>query len=362
LTLLSVNVGAVLLILGVFEAALRLWTPVWLAERMTFLAAGGRVEAIGSDRSWSTIKKNDRFISFVPHEEFDVVHTEYCNRVFIDELGGRKLSLQRMTDKLLPCIGDSFTFGVGVNNGETFIDLLQSSFRFRLLNLGVPGSAFPEQRLLLESRHSELGHPDLYLQFFFLGNDFADIVDTEAHAEGILQQWLREVNAYVSKGSLRHVYSLQFAKRAIMQATQDKRKNPIFDMMSSKSELYHQRVRVALRAELEAWKTLSQKHNFRMLVVFVPDLYQVNSGRRARQAAYYGMRLSDLDPLLPNRILTESLLDYGFSFIDPTQDFAAMLDVDELYYVNDNHFTAKGHMRFAETIRQRLIEAISDQY
>jgi hypothetical protein len=62
--------------------------------------------------------------------------------------------------------GDSFTFGVGVEDVETFASRIAMGFpQYRLINLGVPGSALVQQLEILKAApharrlvsHVELG-------------------------------------------------------------------------------------------------------------------------------------------------------------------------------------------------------------
>jgi len=270
----------------------------------------------------------------------------------------------------LPCLGDSFTFGVGVENDETFVNHLQASTEIgkavRLVNLGVPGSALPDQRFIVERRHDELGKPPIYLIFFFLGNDFAGILDSAARKESPVGResapndrtaWRTlsaKVNAYVNQSWLRHSYAIQLTKRVLMQVTSDTRRNLVFYMMEPENTAYHRRVREALQSELARWSEIGRGTQFEVVVMFVPDCYQVIAARREKQAGYYGTEPADLDPLLPNTILAEALKGEGIRFIDPTRDLMEMADAEILFYVKDNHFTAEGHRRFAEAVSRRL--------
>ena len=370
-TLLAANVFLLLIVGLAFEVALRVVSPNWLEYRMAFLARGGNIDAFGTDRSWKTVRDNGRFLSFEPHSKFDVVHAEYQNIAFIDEFGGRQVTPQLNSDRLLPCLGDSFTFGVGVENGETFVDHLQKFVGVRsgvrLVNLGVPGTALPEQRFIVDKRHEDFPSPPIYyLVFFFLGNDFAETLQrsrTQQIRTGEKSAWqnLSEVvNDYVVTGWLRHSYAIQFSKRTLMQITNDTRRNPIFSMMEVANTSYHRRVREALQSELEAWGKIAERDQFGIVVIFIPDSYQVISERRERQARYYRMEPDELDAYLPNRILAETLEEQGIRYVDPTKDFMEMHDTERLYYVNDDHFTAKGHYRFAQVIHDELDAALSE--
>jgi hypothetical protein len=70
-------------------------------------------------------------------------------------------------------IGDSFTFGLGVNDEDTFSHQLNQMQSNQYLNLGIPGYSTDQQWLLIEEL-SELFNAKHYLLFFYLGNDLID--------------------------------------------------------------------------------------------------------------------------------------------------------------------------------------------
>ena len=376
LALLAFNACVFLAVGLVFEVVLRSASPEWLEHRMAFLAAGGRVDEFGTDRSWKILRDSGRFLSFEPHSEFDVVHAEYRNVAIIDGLGGRKLNPESDSDRLLPCLGDSFTFGVGVENGQTFVDHLQECMAAesgpRLVNLGSPDSALPQQRFVVEKRHEALANPPIYLEFFFLGNDFHDILkiasveeearlpQTESEDEAAWIDLSAAMNAYLNKSWFRHSYAIQFLRRAVLQISRDARRFPVFHLMEKANTSLHRQVREALRSELEKWGELAREEGFTVVVILVPDRNQIVAVRRERQARYYGLQPSQLDPYLLNRILTDALEEQGVRYVDPTRELMAMHDTETLYYVNDNHFTAEGHRRFARVICDELNAILSE--
>ncbi len=72
-------------------------------------------------------------------------------------------------------IGDSFTFGLGVEDHETFTSRLNIEQNKReFVNAGVPGYA-PDQQMLWVERISPLVNPDQILFVIYLGNDLIDI-------------------------------------------------------------------------------------------------------------------------------------------------------------------------------------------
>src|SRR5262249_48739712 len=135
----------------------------------------------GTDRGAEAEYRDGKFFSFTPYSQFDVSHVEYNNVAHIDEFGGRRLPFRSGRNlKLLPLLGDSFTFGVGVEDEETFASKLATRLpAFRVLNLGVPGSGLNEEITIIKLRHDNLNRPMHYIIFFFLGNDFLDILQQD---------------------------------------------------------------------------------------------------------------------------------------------------------------------------------------
>jgi hypothetical protein len=72
-------------------------------------------------------------------------------------------------------IGDSFTFGVRVDDGERFTDLLGNpTDSLDVLNLGVAGYGLDQELRLLETHVARYGPDDVILTIF-VGNDLNDI-------------------------------------------------------------------------------------------------------------------------------------------------------------------------------------------
>jgi hypothetical protein len=367
LTLIAINRMTMAALTGIFEGGLRVVSPTGLEYRMEFLAHGGLPEDFGTGRAWKMVRNDNHFVSFVPNSQLDVTHAEYWNRVTIDEFGGRQVLNRSGSTELLPFIGDSFTFGIGVDDGETFVDHLQAALDWRVLNLGIPGSSLPQHRFVMQRRHKELGCPALYAVFFFLGNDFADILDyRRSHTEHTTQIREKEsgnygkltaaVNRYVNESWLRYSYAIQYVRQAAMHATDERRMNPVFMMMDRSNKRYCQETEDALRYEVELLKAFGRENEF--VFVLIPDCYQVVPERRRRLGQYYGLDETTLDPLLPNRTAGQVMQDAGMQVIDPTALIMEHPDTESLYYVNDNHFAARGHALFAESIREELTGAV----
>lgn len=104
------------------------------------------------------------------HHDFEVQYQ-------VSELGfrGDALEFSGESQKVF-FLGDSFTFGLGVDEGETFPDFLNRSAAGAdsdFFNLGVPGYAPDQQLILLEDLLSY--RPDTLVWVIYLGNDMLDI-------------------------------------------------------------------------------------------------------------------------------------------------------------------------------------------
>ena len=97
------------------------------------------------------------------HTDFDVAYNTNA-RGFRGRFGqqGRKVAY----------VGDSFTFGLGVEDEETFVSLLQSPDR-STWNLGVIGYSTDQEALLIERKVLEW-QPDEIVLAVYLGNDLFD--------------------------------------------------------------------------------------------------------------------------------------------------------------------------------------------
>ena len=80
-------------------------------------------------------------------------------------------------EEAVTLLGDSFTFGLGVDEGETFADRLNAGLpRARFFNRGVPGYSTDQERLLLDELPDALRRRVLLV--VYLGNDLIDNLRT----------------------------------------------------------------------------------------------------------------------------------------------------------------------------------------
>jgi lysophospholipase L1-like esterase len=91
-------------------------------------------------------------------------------------------------ERRIAAIGDSFTFGQGVDAPQRFTELLEQNLGWQVLNFGCCAYG-PDQGLLVFEHHASVFEPDAVLLVLFLGNDFDDLLlDRKA---GWSKPWFR---------------------------------------------------------------------------------------------------------------------------------------------------------------------------
>ena len=99
------------------------------------------------------------------HHDFDVSYR-------VNSLGFRGDDLDFARPGSVMFLGDSFTFGLGVNDDEVFAELLNQSSDLTHLNAGVPGYSNDQQLLLLDTLMEY--RPAKVIWVVYLGNDLLD--------------------------------------------------------------------------------------------------------------------------------------------------------------------------------------------
>ncbi|WLQ15042.1 SGNH/GDSL hydrolase family protein [Hahella aquimaris] len=101
-------------------------------------------------------------------------HQDFKVHYQTNPLGLRTPVSTLSADKKVAVVGDSFVFGLGVNDGETFTDLLNGrSPEWRFANFGTPGYSTDQQLLLYRDLVSKF-KPSKTLLVVYLGNDLLD--------------------------------------------------------------------------------------------------------------------------------------------------------------------------------------------
>lgn len=117
-------------------------------------------------------------------------------------LRGPPLGKMKPDERRVLCVGDSFTFGYGLDEGLIFPTLLEkqlnqrSSLRWRVINAGVGGWGLLQQELFVRD-HLPLFNPDVLVVTVCDNDANDDLVFSRGRAGGLLpdfplKRWLRD--------------------------------------------------------------------------------------------------------------------------------------------------------------------------
>lgn len=280
----SAVVGMVLAV-SLAEAGLRLWPPDWLGPR-TGVAEDpeSRVMTTG-DTGWPIQEIGDDFVAFEPDATLEMRSPEYHVFGHSDRWGGRAGGLAAPSAPLIPVMGDSQTFGIGVADDETLVSRLARRHGRPFVNLGVPGTSLRDQLFILSTRHDALGRPRLYLFGFYAGNDLSDMVNDEAlsgpaaevpRSSGLLDSANR---AIFHLWPLRRLHVLQLAKLAFLgtfRRVPTWQEDQIFGSADTQRVEFRAAAARELDRQLDRLHGLAARLGFRAVFFVVPDRYQVS--------------------------------------------------------------------------------------
>jgi lysophospholipase L1-like esterase len=263
-------------------------------------------------------------------------------------------------------IGDSFTFGVGARQEETWpVRLERRMPNAQVLNAGAPGFGVPDEVAWFETYGVAL-HPEVVVVAVFLANDLQDaspdqpkvaVVDGALVVPGEtggLRRWLyyhshlfRLLKSSVLEGRVRSILGLKEP-----WATRELR---------AEFSLYTSTLPAELRKGAEATEAAVARLASRgvpVVAVLIPSLPQVDPQRWTALLDRFGLNIGDIashDPRRPNRLFREIFEKHGVPVLDLTDTFAtAVRQGQRIYYPIDQHLTPAGYDLMARTIGEFL--------
>jgi lysophospholipase L1-like esterase len=248
-------------------------------------------------------------------------------------------------------LGDSFTWGWGVDQGDVFSDHLQRRLPagVAVYNRGVNGYGTGQEYLLLQQELAARSYDVVVLLFF--GNDVADNVNPKRGRRPLFalegpalvppnrppQPLMSPLQRFFKDHS--RAYQLaDVAVDAMRRWLRDEDHAPPVDPSDvAFSQLPGRAVTMRLLAEM---RRLATAHGAQFVLVYVPDAGEVEPGRagdpsrRAVHAMIHAVAARDAIPL-----------------IDLTDAFAAQARRGRvLIFPHDDHWTPAGHALAAQTL------------
>lgn len=264
-------------------------------------------------------------------------------------------------------VGDSFTFGVGARQEETWPARLEKRMpKVQVLNAGAPGFGVPDEVAWYEAHGAGL-QPDLVVVAVFLANDLQDaspdqpkvaVVDGSLVVPGEtggLRRWLyyhshlfRLLKSSVLEGRVRSLLGLRepWARRELRAE------------LSLYAPDLPEELRKGAAATEEAVARLASR-GVPAVAVLIPSLPQVDPRRWTALLEQFGLDPGGYDPRRPNRLFREIFERHGVPVLDLADPFAAAIRQGQgIYYPIDQHLTPAGYDLMARTIGDFLPGAL----
>jgi hypothetical protein len=278
-------------------------------------------------------------------------------------------------------LGDSFTFGFGVDHPQTYVKRLERRLQERyrprpieVVNGGVNGYGTAHQYFLLERKLLRY-EPDLVL-VGFVANDTIEngtyetqryaidergyLTDVTAGAaaderwQGTLpipfKSWLRR-HSHAYYLAINRYHTLKVALGLLPGNVESRQLGLYTATMSAEVAGWWERTRYwlgKLQGVLEERRTP-------LLVVFIPANFQVDPAKWNGARRFY--RLSDAEAALdrPQEELRAICRDAGVGYLDLLPALRAREHPDRPLYYHEGHWTAEGHRVAAELIFARIV-------
>ncbi|HEY0552936.1 MAG TPA: GDSL-type esterase/lipase family protein [Thermoanaerobaculia bacterium] len=293
--------------------------------------------------------------------------TEFTTQVRINSLGirgpepgPRRAGLQRVL-----VLGDSFTFGTGVEEEEAFpariaARLSRGGIPTEAINAGIGGYGVPDEVAWFERYGAGL-HPDLIVLGIFTGNDLQDaapdrprtfVVDGDILDEAELHRsrplhWLFQHSQLFALLKFSIPQSVDRPLRRALHmpepgairglreemALYDPRNRPAAERGGARSETAIRRLLAITRAD-----------HIAVAAILLPSKLQADERQWGRTLRQLSLSPSAADRALPNEVFSGVLARCGVPFLDLTPPFSDQLRRGKvLFFPEDQHFTTAGH-------------------
>lgn len=325
--------------------------------------------------------------SLKPNSESVHITKDFNTHIKINSKGFRnkEFFLEKGKITRIMVFGDSFTFGHGVEENETYSAFLESMFEgeskiIEVINAGYKAAWSPDSYYLFLKNEISKYKPDIVIFGIWVGNDLTDIKDNEwlkldnkglpldieskiYYVDG--SNRLRDKN-FIDRGSLystignflwkySQTYNLvrnkfNFLLIKIRKSTQDDFNCIYCNEFDKKHESTWKNMKLIMKAS----KDISDDKDFKFIVAIFPTKEQVDNKEWEKYKGFYKDRGMVMER--PQTEFKGILHSLGIMYIDLLPDFQKLNVDNSFYFENDPHWNVKGH----ELVAQKLYGYITD--
>jgi len=298
-------------------------------------------------------------------------------------LRDRDYPLEKSAATRVVVLGDSFTWGWGVNDDEIYTERLEALLlNTEVINLGVTAYSTGQELDYFKLKGVPY-RPDIVLLAFCL-NDFEEVENWRSWLEktrsgnAMVQLTNKEMGPSFRTWMAEHFYLYRF----------------IIDRINTSKPLVNFLVKIGLKSELSGYEALDTNlrpalKNYtpefvqhlertkgylrvlrdevrslqaRFIIVLVPSLQAVEDVAFHHAIAYTTYEPEDFDLWKPYRLVEAFAEEEHIEIINPLPSFlTAGSNGEKLYLKNDMHFTPRGHEVFAGEIYKYLTSHSSSE-
>ncbi|MEO8276100.1 MAG: hypothetical protein ABI639_07755 [Thermoanaerobaculia bacterium] len=265
-------------------------------------------------------------------------------------------------------VGDSFTFGWGVEEDDTFVARAASAAGAQAWNAGVPLYDVCQEADRASALLDELA-PRVVVLAIFLGNDESDAL-TDRHAFDVRSGAI-VARGPVSAGArlrrflwqplldrshllrlLRNSAPIAWLQHAVLGSTSFSRwvaeqRLTVFRVPATAGILEGDRRLLTCARRLQ--ERVAAKGSA-LVALLVPDQLEVQPERLAETARELRVPLDAVDAAAPRRRIAPPLVALGIPVVDPLADLVVAEASGPLYFRQDPHMTARGHAVLARAL------------
>jgi len=237
-------------------------------------------------------------------------------------------------------LGDSFTFGAGVRNDDTFVSQLERALnagdgspRFEVINCGVASYNTSDEVIYLENRWAAF-EPDLVLLTFVINDAYDDAVFGPLH-----RGYVEEVTRLVQT---RQVWGSRLAAWVLdrwLRAQEGRRTREIYLSQFSDDPMIEGHNWSDCRQGFERARDLGHRDGFRFAIVIFPELHALDGDYPFE--SLHAMARAEAERL-------------GIPVLDLLDAFRGSPAADLWVHPTDHHPNEVGHAIAAEAIREFL--------
>ena len=298
--------------------------------------------------------------------------SEFTTRARINALGirGPEIGPRRPGVRRVLVLGDSFTFGTGVEEDEAFpariaAELTRAGTPAEGINAGIGGYGVPDEVAWFEHYGMRL-HPDLIVLGIFTGNDLQDAAPDRPRTFVIDGDILDEAELHRSPffhWLFQHSQLFALVKYSIPQPI-DRPLRRALHMpepgairgLREEMALYDPRNRTAAErggaaseAAIRHLLNLTRADHPVIAAILLPSKLQADERQWGQVLRELSLAPSAADRTLPNEVFSGVLARVGVPVLDLTPAFSEEIRRGGiLFFPEDQHFTVAGHRLVAD--------------